>query len=457
MDNLSLKSRIEGFIDNKSILILGFGREGRSTYEFLRQLFPNMSISISDSNIKIEEDEILNDDSNINFILGENYLSIIQDFELVFKSPGISFKDYNIPKHQVISSQTDLFLYLFSEQTIGVTGTKGKSTTVSLLKHVLDGFYDDVQLVGNIGVAALDIVQRVGENTIVVFEMSSHQLEFVNHSPKIAVLLNLYQEHLDHYSDYKSYRFAKWNIAKFQSESDCFIYCADENQVLEDIENQEINSVQLKYGFNDDVSCYFDFDKHYIKLNDKILSFNRDKFLLLGKHNLYNAMAVVLATDFLNLPIEKVIDAMMTFKALPHRLEYVAMVDGIKFYNDSISTIPQATIKALESVDDVKYLILGGFDRGIDYQILIDYLLGYKSLNIMLLGEVGSRLYSQLDNIKYFGNFHLVKSLNEAVKKVYENKKPNTSCLLSPAASSYDSFMNFEERGNAFKKIVLNQ
>ena len=453
----SIKYRVNAFINNRSVLVLGFGREGRSTYNFLREMFADMQITIADANIKIAEDKLFEKDSNIEFILGEGYLVEIQEFDLVFKSPGISFKDYLIPSHQYISSQTDLFLHLFSGQIIGVTGTKGKSTTVSLLKHVLDDFYDDVQLIGNIGVPALDIVNRVGENTKVVFEMSSHQLEFVSCSPKIAVLLNLYQEHLDHYSDYNSYRFAKWNIAKYQSEQDCFISCIDETQVLKDINNQIIQSVQLKYGFNDDADIFYDFENDIICLKSKKIIFDRSKFTLLGKHNLYNAMAVLLACNYMKLPTEKVVNRMMTFQSLPHRLEFVAEVNGIRFYNDSISTIPQATIRAIESVENVATLILGGFDRGIDYKELIAFLINYKPLSIMLLGEVGEKLEASLKNINYKGDYYKFNNLQEAVNKAFELTSDNMACLLSPAASSYDSYKNFEERGNHFKQLVSNQ
>jgi len=420
-------------------------------------MFPDMLISIADSNGEIENDYVLINDSNVSLILGDDYLSRIQEFEFVMKSPGISFKNYTIPKNQYVSSQTDLFLYLFSEQTIGITGTKGKSTTSSLLKHVLSGFYDDVLLVGNIGLPALDVANRIGENTKVVFEMSSHQLEYVSNSPRIAVLLNLYQEHLDHYSDYKSYRFAKWNIVKYQSKQDCFICCIDETQVLEDINNQIIQSVQLKYSFNDDAYCFFNLDDEILSLNSKKYSFDRSQFALLGEHNLYNAMAVILACDYIKLPIEKVILQMMSFQSLPHRLEFFAKVKGIRFYNDSISTIPQATIKALESVENVATIILGGFDRGIDYKNLIDFLTNYRPLNILLLGEVGSKLELCLKQQNYKGSTFICHSLKEAVGKAFELTPKNAVCLLSPAASSYDSFKNFEERGNLFKQIVQNQ
>jgi len=249
MINSAIKISLIAELENSTIGILGFGREGRSTFKFLRNIFPVKTIIIIDANNALINDAELTKDENVEFYLGEDYLKSAENVNVIFKSPGISFVNYNFNPAQKICSQTDLFLRFFGSQTIGVTGTKGKSTTVSLLKHILDGFYTNVLLIGNIGVPALDVVDKITDDTIIVFELSSHQLEYVKHAPHIAILLNLFQEHLDHYKDYFSYRKAKWNIAKFQSNSDFFICSADEKQVVKDIENEDIKSNILKYSY----------------------------------------------------------------------------------------------------------------------------------------------------------------------------------------------------------------
>jgi UDP-N-acetylmuramoylalanine--D-glutamate ligase len=456
MINEKIKQTLIHELDNSSIAILGFGREGRSSYKFLRQIFPEKQISIVDINTSLSNDIELVKDSNIEYVLGENYLKEAERFDVLFKSPGISFVNYSFRDSQLIFSQADIFLRFFGKQTIGVTGTKGKSTTVSLLKHILDGFYSNVLLIGNIGIPALDVVDKINDDTMVVFELSSHQLEYVHHSPHIAILLNLYQEHLDHYKDYKAYRMAKWNIAKFQSKTDFFIFSDDEHQVNEDIKIVDIKSNLLKYNLKNNELGFLNNETTFSYNELSNFGFENSKFKLVGKHNLNNLMASLLAIQSLHLPLDKAIEKAMDFKALPHRIEFVGEVKGVKFYNDSIATIPEATIRALESISDVQTVILGGFDRGIDYTKLITFLRKYRPLNLLLIGKVGTLLKEKLQD-SYAGNIIEITNFGEVVDIAIKVSPQNSSCLLSPAASSYDSFKNFEERGDVFKNQVINK
>ncbi len=452
IDNLKL--RIQEYINNRKIVILGFGKEGRSTYHFLRDLFPEYQLCIADSNIEISQEIELKEDPYVEFALGEDYLILNQNYDLVFKSPGVSLKSYSIPDNQEISSQTDLFLMLFSKQCIGVTGTKGKSTTVSLLQHILKGFYTNVLLIGNIGLPALEVVAEMDIDTKVIYELSSHQLEFAHHSPHIAVLLNLYQEHLDHYNSYKDYRMAKWNIANNQSKDDFLIINGDDYQIIDDVEIQTIKSSNIKYGFKENNDIKWDSKDKEFSINSRKLSFDISGFPLLGEHNIYNLMAVLSVCDILKLPLKNVLEKSQSFISLPHRLEFVDEINGIKFYNDSIATIPEASIKAMESIKDIGTIILGGFDRGIDYKILIDYLSQRESINILLLGDVGKRLQKGLESSDYKGNIYFINDFNQIVIEATKLSSSGQACLFSPAAASYDSFKNFEERGNEFIELV---
>ena len=450
-----IRNYLNSFIGNKSVAILGFGREGQSTYRFLRAYYSQISICIADANEQISEHGLLKCDDNIVFELGNDFLDNIVDYDIVFKSPGISFKDYNISDNQIISSQTDLFLRLFSSQTIGVTGTKGKSTTVSLLHHVLKEQNKDVLLIGNIGTPALDVVNDISDETILIYEMSSHQLEFVSNSPHISILLNLYQEHLDHYNSYSDYRNAKWNIAKHQNIEDYFIFCSDEKLLMEDFETKRIISQKLNYSFSaniDSAISYVDNNLLIRSLPEK--QFGIKGYKLIGKHNVYNLMAVLLVAEILTLSISDSLQAANSFKGLPHRLEFVETIADIKFYNDSIATIPQATIKAIESIRDVDTLILGGYDRGIDYSILYDFLKNNSSINLLLYGEVGKRIGNSLNKINSKFKIYQLESFDDFIEKALEITEKGKSCLLSPAASSYDSFKNFEERGDRFKELI---
>jgi UDP-N-acetylmuramoylalanine--D-glutamate ligase len=451
-----IQAQLENYIAGRELLIIGFGREGRSTYQFLRQYFPLMPLAIADSNPQIATETVLLQDANLKLIIGSNYLDEIASYELIFKSPGVSFKDYVIPANQEVSSQTDLFFYLFSDRCIGITGTKGKSTTSTLIYHLLQAFYDSVILLGNIGIPALDKIEVSTEDTLFVYELSSHQLEFVKHSPKIAVLLNLHQEHLDHYNSYDDYRQSKWNICKYQKAEDCFVYCADETQLMQDLKRQKIVSHANAYG--DSEVANFQINKQGLAFYNKQLlgAIQLDKFPLIGSHNLLNLMASLAVCQFMNLPFAPAWNRAMSFKGLPHRLEFAGEIQGVKFYNDSIATIPQATIKALESLNAVETLVLGGFDRGIDYQLLIDYLLSHKPINLLMIGKVGERLSNYLQKANYKGLIISVPRFDAIISLALQYTASGNICLLSPAAASYDSFKNFEERGNLFKSLIVN-
>ena len=196
---------------NKKVLILGFGREGMSTYRFLRNMYPDMHLTIADKN------EIKLDDKNVTLICGDSYMDSLNDFDIVMKSPGIAFLDVDIKDGTLVTCQTDLFLKFAPCRKVGITGSKGKTTTSTLIYDMLKEGGFDARLIGNIGVPVLEDINTVTPETIAVIEMSSHQLEFTTSSPEVAVLTNIYEEHLDHYRDgFRGYVNAKLNIVRRQ-------------------------------------------------------------------------------------------------------------------------------------------------------------------------------------------------------------------------------------------------
>ncbi|MCD4746358.1 MAG: UDP-N-acetylmuramoyl-L-alanine--D-glutamate ligase [Bacteroidales bacterium] len=449
-------------IKDKKVLLLGFGKEGLSTYKLIRKYFPKQLLIIADINENFQNKINITDDNYIDFILGKDYLNNFDKFDLIIKSPGISLKLLNNKiSSNKITSQTDLFIRVFSKQIIGITGTKGKSTTSSLLFHILKSFYDDVALVGNIGVPPFDIIDNIKNNTKIVFELSSHQLEYISIAPNISILLNLFQEHLDHYNNFSDYQFAKLNIIKYQNKDDYFVYNYDDKLLHQLIQKHNYNRNYFQYSLKEKVkNGTFIKDKEIVFIkNFKKVSFykiNAKKFLP-GKHNLLNIMAVINACKILQVPDETIIEGITTFKGLEHRMEYIGKYYNIYFYNDSISTIPEATIEAIKTLNKVNTLILGGFDRGIDYNNLIRFLIKSNVKNIIFIGRAGKRIYDGMKiyktkNQEYF----IVKQFNEMFEIIKNKTKPNSICLLSPAAASYDMFENFEERGNTFKKLAKN-
>lgn len=452
-------SKILESLIGKRILILGFGIEGRASLRFIQNYLPETEIGIADKNgIDISS---FKESHKLILHSGTNYLSAISDYDVIIKSPGIPDKSIrNFISDQILTSQTDLFLSAFSKQIIGITGTKGKSTTASLIYSILSEMNENVLLVGNIGMPPFDELEKIDKNTKIVFELSSHQLENVCHSPHISILLNLFEEHLDHYTSYEDYQLAKFNITSFQSTSDYFI-CNYDNKIIRNLNSgNPVQSNVIYYSLRDRTICSSykkGSDEIFLKTNNLDLDFGNRQGLP-GDHNLSNIMAATLVCEILKVPFDIIQEVVNGFKSLPHRLEYLGEFKGVKYYNDSISTIPEATIAAINTIKNVDVLIIGGFDRGIDYNILSDFLSNTRIQTIIFTGNAGHRIYNLLneksDSIDQLRV--LVCSFFEIENVIRQHVKKGSICLLSPAASSYDEFNSFKERGDAFKKIAEN-
>lgn len=435
-------------LENKRILILGYGREGKSTYRFIRKYFPDKEIGIYDKNpIR----DIL---TKAVIHSGDSFEDILKDYDMIIKSPGIvlNSKDGSILKK--LTSQTDLFFDYYRAQTIGITGTKGKSTTVSLLYHILKSSGKDTVLVGNIGVPVFDQLENIGKDTLVVYELSSHQLEYVTHSPHIGVLLNIYEEHLDHYGTFEKYKAAKENIYRFQQKGDLLLYNKEFFQLPDHFPADTVSITNTLEDADAVVSG------NRISYRGSNITIEENDTLLKGRHNVYNiGVAYVIAKEC-GVTDSDFMDAVRTFKPLPHRLEFVAEVNGVKYYNDSISTCCETTIQAVLGIRNIDTVILGGMDRGIDYEPLVRFLVKSEVRNIILMPDTGLRIEKLiLDGRKRQVNQKLfpVSGVEEAVTVAKKETMKGKTCLFSPAAASYGFFKNFEERGDVFKKCVLNE
>ena len=405
----------------KRILILGFGREGRSTLRFLNKYLSDATVAVADKN---EMDGVKH--------FGDKYLDAIYDYDIVIKTPGISLKDFDA-KGVEITSQTDLFLSQFHNQTIGITGTKGKSTTTSLIYHLLKSSGRDAILTGNIGIPCFDIMENIKADSIVVYELSAHQLEYVHNSPHVGVLLNIFEEHLDHFGTMACYASAKLNIMKYLGEDDMAVI---HESLVDEARRMLVNHLVFSPF---DVSGFVD----------------TTRLPLIGEHNLMNVRAALLACyayDGTN--CSTLSPYLYSFKPLEHRLEPVGTYGGVTFVNDSISTIPQAAISACEALGRVDFLLLGGFDRGIDYQPLADYLKTHPVPHLLFTGKAGERMMTLINGASTGSGTFVYSSMEEAFAYLSAHAKPGDVCLLSPAASSYDQYKNFEERGAKFKRLA---
>jgi len=426
-----MKNNIIEFLENKKILILGFGREGKAAYNFIKTNIKSCELGIADKK------EIDLDDESVKIYSGDNYLTYTKDYDIVIKSPGVIIKNYiSEEEKQKITSLTDLFLRFCKNIIIGVTGTKGKSTTSSLIYHILKENNFDTYLIGNIGIPCFNIIDDIKEDTILVYELSCHQLEFVKASPNIAVLLNLYEEHLDQYIDINAYINAKSNIYKYQTKDDYLIY-GDIWNYKEKKDLEEILSTKIN-----------------LKDNPQNIDYDLIETSLIGEHNKENIITALLATSILGVTKESALEAVKSFKGLEHRLEYVGTFNKIKFYNDSIATAQEAVIKAIEALKDVDTIIIGGMDRGIDYSVIVKYLSTSSVENIILLPSTNERIIKLFNEFTHDKHLIPVNDMEEAVKVAYELTKENKTCLLSPAAASYGFYLNFEKRGQHFKQLV---
>ncbi|MBO4394731.1 MAG: UDP-N-acetylmuramoyl-L-alanine--D-glutamate ligase [Eubacterium sp.] len=437
---------------DSNILIWGYGREGKSTEAFFKKHPIAASVDVSEA--KPEEIDW-------------------SAYDYVFKSPGIRLAEpvwerLSAGPSQAdksvldkLTSQTELFIESFRDRVIGITGTKGKSTTTSLLHHVLDKKPRTAYLVGNIGVPCLDFYDEMAaSDSIAVFELSCHQLAYSRVSPHISIFLNLYEDHLDFYGDRATYFQAKRHITEFQDEND---YLFMGNDVPELSTRAKVLRVAKPYA-------------------DEAMN-------LLGEHNRYNAAFVAeVAKICFGMEDSEVRKAVEEFPGLPHRLQYIGTVDGVRYYDDSISTIPEATIQAVNSVPGVATVLVGGMDREIDYSPLISFIPDNQKVNFICMYVSGKRVYDEvmdsfaggnhlsIDNDDSSGiesgkdstdvlknkaeginNMYLVSDLAEAVSLAKQITPSGSACVLSPAAASYGYFKNFEERGDRFRELVNTQ
>jgi len=424
-------------LKNKRILILGFGREGVDSFKFLRKLFPKKILGVADRNKKIKNQKskiknLIRNDKKIKWHLGENYLQAIKNYDMVIKSPGIPIYFPEIKKAYQkgkITSQTEIFFDNCPGKIVGVTGTKGKSTTASLIYQILKTAGLKTHLVGNIGKPVLNLLFSATPNDIYVYELSSYQLFNLKKSPHIDVLVNIYPEHLDYYKNFNEYALAKANITKYQTKDDYLIFNTQDKLIKKFAKKSKAKKNPIKGKFYD-----------------------------------LNIAAAKVAGKIFGIPEKTIEKAIKKFKPLPHRLEYVGEFRGIKFYNDALSTIPETTILALDYLGNkVQTIFLGGFDRGISFKKLAKRILKSKIKNLILFPTTGEKIWRAIISLKKENQFKAflvqrassgAQYMKDAVKLAYQYTKKGKICLLSCASPSFSIFRDYKEKGNLFKRYV---
>ncbi|MBI2113140.1 MAG: hypothetical protein HYT50_00995 [Candidatus Wildermuthbacteria bacterium] len=347
-------------LKGKKILILGFAREGKDTFSFLKNKFPGQIIGIADQ----KEDIFQGTKDEAVLHLGKNYAQAVQNYDVIIKSPGIPQKAISrfLSKNQILTSQTQLFFDNCQGTVIGVTGTKGKSTTSSLIYQVLKAGGISAHLIGNIGKPVLSFIEKQNPQDVFVYELSSFQLEHLTRSPHIAVLLNLYPEHLDRYQNFGAYQNAKARITQYQTKADFLVYNKADPLVARIAKQSNASLLPFTY-----------------KKTQAPWVASSEPARIIGK--------------LFSIPSKTIEKAIQDFKPLPHRLQPVGTYQGISFYNDSLATIPESAIAALDALGpNVHTLIAGGFDRGVDMRGLAKRIGKSSIKKLVLFPTTGQKL-----------------------------------------------------------------
>lgn len=430
-------NEIINYIKNKNIAILGFGREGKSTYKFIRKHLKDKMLTVLDQNKNAISDI---DDDHLTLI-SDNYLDYIDKYDLVIKTPGISLigKNYNAE----ITSEVDLLTRFVPVQLIGITGTKGKSTTSSLIYTVVSDQLKNTFYVGNIGIPIFDYIEKFTPDSIVVAELSAHQLNDIKNSPHIAIILNLFEEHLDYFHTLDNYYNAKLNIFRYQKKTDYALYYSDNDELTNRV--KKINSLAKMIPLNKKMIL-----NDEIKIGDYTYFFNKGQYLI-GDYNKIDIMFSLYVAKILNLNLKRCEEVIRNFKPLEHRME---LINGgsIKFYDDTLATIPEATLNSIKAIKDLETLIVGGKDRNIDYTNFVHELANTSVKNIICQPDTGKYIYENLKNSNK--NVYYVEELEDAVILAYKITSKDKSCLLSPAASSYNKYQNYADKSAHFKMYI---
>lgn len=429
------------------IALLGFDNEGRSSYEYFKA--QGHELTICDQNEGIEYPE------GAATVLGQSYLDDLDRFDVIVRTAGLPIdKIYQanpeLSPDKVTSQVNEFFKVCPTKQIIGITGTKGKGTTSTLLTEILKAAGLDVYLGGNIGLPVLRLLADLTEQSWVVLELSSYQLSDLKKSPAMAVCLMVEPEHIDWHGSVAEYVAAKTRLFQFQAETDMAIYYS------KNITSQQIAaaSAGTKLPYMESPGAEV-IDGQVVIDGQKICGV--DELKLPGEHNWQNVCAAVTAAWQVTQNVEAIQKVLTTFSGLPYRIELRGEVNGISYYNDSFATGGGAAAAAIRSIPEMKVMIIGGFDRYLDLspfaKVIKDEESGIRK--VLLIGESAGRMAEFLQT-GGFDNFTITtsSSMPEIVAAANELAQPGDAVVLSPGFASFDMFKNFEDRGEQFNKAV---
>lgn len=433
------------------ILVLGLAKSGTAAARALLQY--GKQVRINDKSAK-PEDRLIKEleDLGAEVFYGDHPLEALNNMELVVKNPGISY-DHPIVSEAVsrkipVITEVELAYYLTESPIIGITGSNGKTTTTTLITKMIESSGIPVKVAGNIGIVATDVALSIDEDTTMVLELSSFQLQGTEKfRPNIAVLLNIYEAHLDYHKTFENYTAAKCNIFKNQTEEDYVVFNADDPIIMNEISHAKGRLVPFSVKNMTEDGAYISSGKIYFRGEEII---HVDDVVLVGNHNLENILAAVAAAKLRGAENEAIRNVLATFSGVKHRLQYVETIEGRKFYNDSKATNILATQKALASFTQPVILLAGGLDRGNEFTDLIPYLKNVKGM--VLFGQTKGKLQQIAEQVHI--PYILAENVEQAAEQAFHMSVEGDVILLSPACASWDQYRTFEERGDMFIQAV---
>ena len=445
-------------LKDKKVLVCGMARSGIAAAGLLKKL--NADVTIQDLKTEDSFEDVINvlKVQGINLYLGANPDDIIDKMDMIVLSPGVPTDLPFVIKARelgiAVIGEIELAYMVCKAPIIALTGTNGKTTTTTLVGEILKEFINDTYVVGNIGYPFADIALNAVEDSVVVAELSSFQLEtVVNFKPKVSAVLNITPDHLNRHHTLENYVEAKENIFKCQDENDyCILNCRD-RFTLKMADKTKANIVL--FSLNKEIPKGIYSDKTSIYINDfgysqKVIDI--DELKIIGDHNVENAMAAIGITLAFGVPLDIIVSTLKRFVAVEHRIEFVKNIKGIDFYNDSKGTNPDAAIKAIEAMKGPICLIAGGYDKNSDFLPFVESFKDRVKF-VAIIGNVKKVLATTFDEAG-FNNYKLATTLTEAVDLCYENAEEGNCVLLSPACASWDMFDSYEQRGDIFKDYV---
>lgn len=448
-------------LDKKTVLVFGTGLSGISAVGFLENITDKIIVYDTNASLDIETiREKLTDSFTGEIVLGELKEEYLDTVSLAVLSPGVPtdlpvvnrIREKNIP----VWGEVELAYYKAKGQIAAITGTNGKTTTTSLVGDIMKAYFEEVFVVGNIGIPYTDIACKTSEASVTVIEMSSFQLEtIVDFRPQVSAILNITPDHLNRHHTMENYIAAKLNIAKNQGADDVCILNYEDEVLREAGKGLKTNVLYFSSLRKLEKGIYLEGDNIiYSDGNNTETIVDVTQMNIFGRHNYENTMAAIGIALSLKVPVEVINKAVRNFVAVEHRIEFVTTKNGVKYYNDSKGTNPDASIKAIESMPAPTCLIAGGYDKGSEYDEWLEAFKG-KIKALVLIGQTKDKI-AEAARKHGFHDIYMANSLMEAVEICHRLSQEGDCVLLSPACASWDMFPNYEERGRLFKEYVRN-